>query len=178
MNKSDFQVFYKEWVNAHEISSSNKTPSQTAVTTVFEILGQYNLESVIGALRVHNARSRFSPTPHDIIEIIGIYNKLNVECPSHAEIIALAQNPTTPLGVLARIQIGSFDLNNQDSFYLRQRAGEVILKFDEYMDKCESFGYTEHELSTMAKYKVDPTMPLAKGLPSPNENSLKRLSNE
>ena len=137
MIESDYEQFEGLWLTAHELAVGNKLPSQNAINAVFEALISFSLDNIKKSLAVHRKKNKFSPTHHDVVKILhdrGIYIDLSlVECPSPDEIIALAKIAETPLGVLARIQIGSFDLDNQDSFYLRQRAQEVILKFDDYL---------------------------------------------
>ena len=70
MTPVDFPEFYEEWLNAHAMSSSNKEPKESTVQSVFDVLIEYPLQHVLGALQVHAKKSRFAPTPADICEII------------------------------------------------------------------------------------------------------------
>ena len=175
MNKSDHENFVDVWLTAHESSASNKQPSNNAVNYVFELLCEYSIEHIKKALSEHGNNCKFAPTPADVVKILqnhSIYgDSANVECPSVDEILALARLADTPLGVLAMVQIGSYDLNNQDLFYLKQRAQEVILKFDDYVARCRAGDYTRHEIETMKKYGVNFMAPMAKGLPRPGKGA-------
>lgn len=176
MNMANFELFKKEWITAHEVSAGNKTPSDLAINKSFEILKHYSMAHIIRAIEVHCGRDKFAPTPADIENIFkerGIFTDLSdVKCPSADEIVALAKLADTPLGVLARIAIGTHDLRNGDSYYLRQRALEVSLKFDSYLKKCLTQDYSSHELETMKKYGVNSKAALAHGLPRPNSKLL------
>ncbi len=70
MTPADFPEFYEEWLNAHAMSSSNKEPKESTVQAVFDVLIDFPLRHVLGALQVHAKKSRFAPTPADICEII------------------------------------------------------------------------------------------------------------
>lgn len=75
MTPSDYPEFYQAWVNSHAMSSSNQTPSDSTVMAVFDLLAEYPLPHVLGALQVHSRKSRFAPTPHDVCEIIDSRTK-------------------------------------------------------------------------------------------------------
>jgi len=179
MIENDIEEFVDMWMSACEMSAGGKVPSDKVINVIFETLIDFDIKHVKKALSQHSKLCKFAPTPHDVIKILhdnSIYIDASlVESPSPDEIIALAKLADTPLGILARIQIGSFDLDNQDSFYLRQRAHEVILKFDDYVSRCMSGDYSHHELSIMKKYCVSCTAPMAKGLPKPEKEAGKKL---
>ena len=71
MKENDFSAFRAAWLTGHEISSSNRTPSDAAVMAVFDLLDEYPLNYVLGALSQHSKNSRFAPTAADLVEIIG-----------------------------------------------------------------------------------------------------------
>ena len=75
MNIDDFESFRGEWLLAHETSSSNQAPSSAAVNKVFEMLTNYPLNHVVVALAAFGQRSRFAPTPSDIVELLEMKNK-------------------------------------------------------------------------------------------------------
>jgi hypothetical protein len=71
MNENrDYQDFCEAWLNAHAMSSSNQIPSENTLMAVFDVLSEYPLDHVLSALKVHSKRSRFAPTPADVVEII------------------------------------------------------------------------------------------------------------
>lgn len=82
-------------------------------------------------------------------------------------IVAAAKLAETPLGCLARIHIGTWDLNNQDSFYLRQRAEECLQKLPEWKARAQAGEYTDHEMSVLLKYEIRPDAPFCLGAISP-----------
>lgn len=93
-------------------------------------------------------RGRWPPTPSDIIAIMD-GNRLTPD-----EIIAEARLAITPLGILARLHIGTHDLETASPVHLRQRAHEVALMQDEWKARIRAGELTEHEKKTMAKYNV------------------------
>lgn len=70
MTPTDYQEFHHAWISAHAMSSSNQTPSDSTAMAVFDVLIEYPIQHVLGALQVHAKKSRFAPTPADICEII------------------------------------------------------------------------------------------------------------
>lgn len=70
MEAYDFQQFFNAWVSAHSISTSNKIPDNKDVSKAFDLLAEYPLHVVIGALNLHSKSSRFAPTVADICAII------------------------------------------------------------------------------------------------------------
>ena len=71
MTKNDFKEFHSIWFSAHAMSSSNKEPADKVIMMVFDVLSGYPLSSVKAALKMHSQKSRFAPTPADIVEIIS-----------------------------------------------------------------------------------------------------------
>lgn len=69
MNREDFSKFSEIWQSAHELSSSNQKSSQGAVSMAFEIFARLSLEQVTKAILMHTAKSRFAPTPADILAV-------------------------------------------------------------------------------------------------------------
>lgn len=179
MIEDDFLQFQDEWITAHELSGTTQTPTETAINRAFEILMGFEFGHVLSAIREHTATSKFKPTPSDVIAILekhGIHTGYTQqETPKADEVIALARMRNTPLGVLASIFIGSFDLQNGDSYYLRQRAEAFLKKYQEYVNRCVNGDYSSHEIAVMKKYCVDCTAPLASGLPAPTPQAVKKL---
>lgn len=69
-------------------------------------------------------------------------------------IVSMARTVNTPLGALAYIFIGSWDLDRLNDYKIRQRGNEFLAKLDLMLDKCKKKDFTQHELSVMAKYGV------------------------
>ncbi|HEY8157302.1 MAG TPA: hypothetical protein VIF10_01240 [Methylobacter sp.] len=71
MEKQDFRRFAEKWADVHEAMAGGKTLSQRAMTVVFDALEEYPLDMVFQAIKLHSKKSKFAPTPNDIIEIIS-----------------------------------------------------------------------------------------------------------
>lgn len=144
------------------------SPNEVGLAMFFESLSEWPLECVLEALKSYvkdPEASRFPPTPGVIIKFLE-GGSITTD-----EIIGAARLAETPLGVMARIKIGTWDLRNQDPFYLRQRAEEVIQKLPEWRSRYQSGELTDHEIKTMLKYKLNPSSaPFHIGLPSPVPN--------
>ena len=82
-------------------------------------------------------------------------------------IIAAAKLKRSPLGILARIHIGTWDLNNLGSFDLKQRAIECQDLLVEWKQRAANGEYSDHELSIMIKHGVNPLSPLTSGIAGP-----------
>jgi len=102
MTPIDYPKFYEAWLTAHAMSSSNQVPADNVVMAVFDVLAEYPLEHVGGALRVHARRSRFAPTPADIEEIIGERTGRKHIGPDEAWMLALASMDEAATVVLTR----------------------------------------------------------------------------
>ncbi len=141
--------------------------STIALQLYFGCLNQYSIEQITSVASRHVAdidAGRFYPVVADFIK--------HLEGGEITEdmIIAAAKNPQTPLGCLARITIGSWDLSSADSYYLRQRAAECKFSLPEWREKAKAGSFTDHEISVMLKYNVNPSAPLHNGLAPPIVN--------
>ena len=132
----------------------------------FSGLERFEYQQVETAISSHIAggdNGQFMPKVVDIAKLIE-GGSLSTD-----QILAAARMCETPLGVLARIVIGSYDLKNcTDMFYLKQRAEECI----QHLPRWKLGEYTEHEISMMLKHEVDPTQPLFKGIQRPLNHKL------
>tara|TARA_R110002020_G_scaffold472593_1_gene700889 strand:+ start:585 stop:1241 length:657 start_codon:yes stop_codon:yes gene_type:complete len=135
------------------------------IAVYFEALKQYSIDQVSGAMSKHMMdvdHGQFFPKPADIVRHIE-GGSISAD-----EIISAARLAQTPMGIMARIQIGTHDLNNQtDMFYLKQRAQECIDLMPQWKEKHQSGNYTDHEISVMLKHKVRPSNPFISGLEKP-----------
>lgn len=113
-----------------------KNSSTKSMMVDYESLKMFTISQLLIAYNAHRAgeRSSFPPTPGNLIEHLQGDNQM----PTPDQIIAAARLKKTPLGVLAAIQIGSYDLESQDAFYLRQRAHEVLQQLGEWKNKFYS----------------------------------------
>ena len=139
-----------------------------ALQLFFGTVKSYSLEQIMTAASQHmgdTKRGMFFPVAADLlVQLEG--GEITAEM-----IVAAAQLSETPLGCLARIHIGSWDLSGADAFYLRQRAAECLQHLPEWKARASRGEYSDHEISVMLKYKVNPAAPLAFGLAAPAINN-------
>lgn len=142
--------------------------SPMAVKIYFSALKKYTIESIGDAVSAHlqtPGSGSFYPKAADLA--------LHLEGGpiTTGQIVAAAQLAETPLGILARIHIGTWDLSNLDSFDLRQRAEEVLQLLPMWKERAGAGDYTNHQISIMIKYDVDPLGPFYLGLAPPADQS-------
>lgn len=161
MDNNDKKEFAEIFNALSEMYSQKEKPSILQMRMTFAALERFSIEQVKTAINKHIARGKFYPKPADLIEILE-GTDITVD-----QIVASAKLANTPMGILARIHIGTHDLNNQDSFYLRQRAEECMQMIPEWKARAEQGQYSNHEISIMLKHDVSPVAPFAFGLSSP-----------
>ena len=123
MKTEELTNFIEIWESLWEMyrpPNSPAKPSDIMIKMTFAALSEYSLEQVNHAVMKHIQSEKWMPKPADIIKHIE-GGALTAD-----EVIAEARLKRTPFGVMAAIHIGSYDLTHQDSFYLKQRAQEVI----------------------------------------------------
>ena len=139
--------------------------SKMALQIYFEAMRRFDIDQVLTAASAHLADPKhgtFFPKVADLIrQIEG--GEVTTD-----HVIAAARAKSTPFGILCRIQIGTFDLDNQtDMFYLKQRAQECLDLLPEWKARAAAGEYTDHEISIMIKHEVDPTGSFDNGLDRP-----------
>ena len=166
MNKQDVEQLGSILIALCEYYNRDNL-SHPAVMMYAEDLQEYSMDQIIAAIKDHRRSpdgGQFYPKISDLIK------RLEGGEITEDMIIAAAKNPETPLGCLARIRIGSWDLSSADSFYLRQRAAECKFALPEWREKAKAGSFTDHEVSVMLKYNVNPSAPLHNGLAPPAIN--------
>lgn len=126
-----------------------KPLSDAGLQIWWSALEGYSLAKVQQALSAHVKdpdRGQFMPKPADVVR------KIDGPKPTADQIIAMALNPTTPLGVLCRIHIGSWNLQNWTAEKLRPLAESCITKLPEWQAKINEDRLLGHERATIAKY--------------------------
>lgn len=132
----------------------------------FNSLINFDLDQVSSAITKHISstdQGRFFPKIADFLRILE-GGELTPDM-----IIAAAKIKRSPLGILARIHIGTWDLNNLGSFELRQRAIECQDLMGEWKVRATNGEYTDHEISIMIKHDVNPTGPFTSGIAGPKD---------
>ncbi len=130
----------------------------------FEVLRAYSFDQINMAIINHRSnpsKSDFFPTPGRLIEYLE-GGEIKAD-----DIVAAARLADSPLGILARIHIGSHDLSNLNAFDLRQRAAECLQLLPGWKARAQDGEYTNHEISIMVKHGVNPAQPFSMGLAGP-----------
>lgn len=175
MNDQDFEKFVELMDDMADYYSRDPM-SESANKLFFNALATRTLEQVQYALSCHMRdpeSGRFMPRAADVEKhLTG--EKLTTD-----KIIAMARGPRTPLGVFCRMQIGSYDLNNNsDMFYLRQRAEECLQALPEWETRAQQGQYSQHEVDRMIEHNVAVDQPFREGLPIPfNADEIQRKAN-
>lgn len=139
--------------------------SVVAMQLYFASLEEYDISQIHSAIGKHlkNPKNgQFYPKAADLAGHIegGVVTADMV--------LAAARLKRCPMGVLAAMHIGSYDLeHNNDPFYLKQRAEECIQLIPEWKHKMDSGDITDHTVDTLLKYGVSPTQPFREGLAPP-----------
>lgn len=174
MNDNDFDTFSDIWTSAYEAVSRGKTPSAGATNIAFEALREFPLPQISAALTRHVRdpdAGRFGLTPADVVvQIKG--GKPNVD-----QIIDAARDPSTPLAVLCRIKITSWELDNRTRYELGSFAEGCIAKLPEWEQRIAAGELTKHELERMEHYGVDPTVTKLIALPGTRQAQLTEKGN-
>ena len=159
-DKANFQIL----INSLSVMYGQKEkPATMLISMMFNALAGYSLEQVTLAANKHVAKSKFFPRPADLVEILDGTDL------TPDQVIAAARLAKTPMGILCRIQIGTYDLENADAFKLKQRAEECLQILPEWTARAARGHYSDHEIAIMLKHRVDPAGPFAFGLSPPSD---------
>jgi len=141
-----------------------ETITLVAAQIYFDSLKRYRFDQISSAVTLHvqnTENGQYYPKVADIVRLID-GKEITAD-----ELIAAARLKQTPLGILCRIHIGSWDLEYAKDFYLRERAQECLQLLPEWRRRAQAGEYTQHEISIMLKHKVDPAARFHHGLPAP-----------
>ena len=132
----------------------------------FDSLATFSLDEVKAAASRHVS----SPDHGAFMPKVGcLIRQLDGATVSPDMIIAAAKLKKSPLGILARIHIGTWNLNNLGSFDLRQHAIECQDLMESWKERAANGEYSGHELSIMIKHGVDPAAPFTNGISGPKD---------
>jgi hypothetical protein len=132
----------------------------------FEVLRPYSFDQITMAIIKHRSgpTAAYFPAPGDLMEHLE-GGKITA-----GQIVAAAKLAETPLGIMARIHIGTWDLANMNGFDLKQRAEEVLQLLPKWKDQARAGEYSDHQISIMVKHGVDPRQPFCMGLAAPQDS--------
>ena len=167
-DKKSFKELFDGICEYYQKEKMNKM----ALQIYFESLKEFDFSLISNAVMIHvrdPQQGMYFP------KVAHIINFINGKPPTPDEIVALAKTKKTPLGIMARIIIGSYDLDNQNAFYLKQRAEEVLLYLPEWTARARNGDYTQHEIARMVYHGVSPCEPFYEGLPNPSSEVSAKL---
>lgn len=139
--------------------------SEGVLMIYFAALKEFSIEQVRHAANKHIQDDKHGPFFPKVANIIEHLNGGRVTANA---VIAAARLKQTPFGILCRIQIGTMSLASGDSFHLNQRAEECLQLLPEWKERAMVGDYSDHEISIMIKYDVDPCQPFTIGIAAPS----------
>ena len=151
MTDDDFDNFADAWAAAYELCSRGKLPTAGALSMAFEALKPYPLDQVTGALTRHVRdpdNGRFGLTVADVVRQID-GPTMTVD-----QVIGAAIKPTTPLAVLCRMEIGSWNLGNFTAQQLKPYAERCIALMPEWKARLAKGEIEQHERLALERHGV------------------------
>jgi hypothetical protein len=135
-----------------------------ALQITFGALEEYSIDQLSQAATAHikdPENGRFMPiVAHLTKHLEG--GKITAD-----QVVAAAKLAQTPFGIMARIQIKTGNLNDMNSFDLKQLAEQVIQLLPKWKAQAAAGDYTDHQITIMIKHGVDPRQPFYMGLAAP-----------
>ena len=164
MDNTDKNAFKELFNGLNDYYQSKERISTVALQIYFGALERFTFEQVTNAVTAHVSdptSGKFYPKAGDLIKHLE-----GVEITADM-ILAAAKLERTPLGILASIHIGSWDLRCQDNYYLMGRAKECLQLLPDWQERASRGDYTDHEISIMLKHSVNPLQPFSSGIVGP-----------
>ena len=175
-DKSALVEFLNGLYEYYNVKEGGNLKQATLVTAsiYYNSLKSFTLEQVMEAGAKHlqdSSGGQFFPKVADFMRYLNTHNDMPDIKPE--EVLAMAAEPTTPLGVIARIEIGTWTLFNEtDPFIRRQSALSFLQKMPDIISRAVSGGYTYHEIGVMEKFGVSLNKPVYHGMAPPTKEAL------
>ena len=151
-DKGQLQLLLRQVFRMLAGSKDQKELQADDVDYWFSVLEFAAIEDVTSAFDTHMKSERFVPMPADILALLGV--KVN---PTARQLVAMARKPRCPLGVIARMQIGTQNLNGMlDEWALVSEAELILDDFHSINKRAQEGRYSDAEVSVMLKHSVDP----------------------
>jgi hypothetical protein len=171
MNHSDKHAFQElfhglaDYYNPKTAGDNNPARlSRMTLQITFAGLEEYSMDQISQAATAHIKdpdSGMFMP------DVANLTKHLSGGAIKADQIVAAAKLAETPLGIMAKIHIGSWDLNRLNSFDLKQRAEEVLQLLPAWKVAAAAGEYSDHQITIMTKHGVDPLQPFYMGLAAP-----------
>jgi hypothetical protein len=152
MTDDDFEMFAQAWTAAYELCSRGKHCSPASTSLAFEALKPYSLDKISTALTRHVRdpdNGRFGLTVADVVR------QIDGPTMTADQIIGAAMKPTTPLAVLCRIEIGSWNLGNFTMQQLKPYAERCIALMPEWKARLAKGEIADHERLAFDRHGVE-----------------------
>ena len=128
-----------------------KPLTASAMKLYFSVLSSLTIAEISKAVEAHiqdAEQGKFFPTPSHLIAK-AVPPKMTPE-----QLIDEAIAPKTPIGVMARMEIGSFDLRTKSYTFLRPIAMKCLRLVPQWQARIDQNELTPFELQTLGKYEV------------------------
>lgn len=167
MNDDDYDNFVDAIDRTCKVIRKPAIEEDDVLDAWFEVLRKYDFKQVtdaLSALCVH-PQSSYGITTALVVECMGIKEEREL---TWKGIIALARKPdhlASPISVLARMHIKTFNLNEKQDRELHYLAQEFLDDLPEIKARALAGNYSEHEVSVMIERGVRPTASFMAGMP-------------
>ena len=172
------------------MNDNDKSAFKQAMNTCCDVLGKPHFDT--GALRVYFAmleaydinavqqalygvlkdnESSYGLKPALILKHLG------ESCRelSWQDFLTEARSPTCPMGILCRIHVKTFNLDNNEDSKNKYLALSFIDDLKDHKDRALRGDYTVHEVRCMTEHNIPCEMPFMKGMPAPTGQALDKL---
>lgn len=75
MISNDFGKFHTAWFSAHQTMAAGKTFTNGDISSIFDDLEDYSLQSVLAAMKHHRKTSKYAPTAYNIITLLSFKDR-------------------------------------------------------------------------------------------------------
>ncbi len=145
----------------------------SALRVYFAMLEAYDINAVQQALYsvLKDNESSYGLKPALILKHLG------ESCRelSWQDCLKEAREPTTPMGILCRIHVKTFNLDNNEDSKNKYLALSFMDDLKDHKERALRGDYTVHEVRCMTEHNIHCGMPFMKGMPAPSGEALDKL---
>ncbi len=144
-----------------------------ALELYYNILADHSFDDVQKALfkALSDEESKYGISPALIVKHLGVRQKRPI---NWQDVIEMARQPKTPMGVMARIHIKSYYLNTCENIAIKHRADTFLDGLEEMKARALAGDYTQHEIVCMIDHGVKVASPFMEGMPNIGDNEALR----
>ena len=145
----------------------------SALRVYFAMLEAYDINAVQQALYsvLKDNESSYGLKPALILKHLG------ESCRelSWQDFLTEARQPTCPMGILCRIHVKTFNLDNFQDAQNKHLALSFMDDLKDHKERALRGDYTVHEVRCMTEHNIPCEMPFMKGMPAPSGEALDKL---